>query len=58
MKQGCLGAEQTFHGERRRAIALEQQLEKAKLDLGKGLTPRKTSNKGTGDKSRIRHTDL
>ncbi|XP_020318829.1 coiled-coil domain-containing protein 13 [Oncorhynchus kisutch] len=50
-KQRCLGAEQKFQGERRRAVALEQQLEKAKLDLGKGLTPRKTSNKGTGGAS-------
>ncbi|XP_041752343.1 coiled-coil domain-containing protein 13 isoform X1 [Coregonus clupeaformis] len=47
-KQRCLGAEQKFQGERRRAVALEQKLEKAKMDLGKGLTPRKTSNKGTG----------
>ncbi|CDQ56952.1 unnamed protein product [Oncorhynchus mykiss] len=50
-KQRCLGTEQKFQGERRRAVALEQQLEKAKLDLGKGLTPRKTSNKGTGGAS-------
>lgn len=56
--QRCLGAEQKFQGERRRAVALEQQLEKAKLDLGKGLTPRKTSNKGTGGKSQGRHTGL
>ncbi|CAB1326423.1 unnamed protein product [Coregonus sp. 'balchen'] len=51
VKQGCLGAEQKFQGERRRAVSLQQQLEKEKLDLAKGLTPRKTSKKGTGDKS-------
>ncbi|XP_019896813.2 coiled-coil domain-containing protein 13 isoform X2 [Esox lucius] len=47
-KQRCLGAEQKFQGERRKAIALEQQLEKAKLGLGDGLTPRTIGKKGTG----------
>ncbi|KAL0966241.1 hypothetical protein UPYG_G00292780 [Umbra pygmaea] len=47
-KQRCLEAEQKFQGEHRRALALEKQLENAKLDLAKRLTPKQTSDKGAG----------
>ncbi|XP_036375446.1 coiled-coil domain-containing protein 13 [Megalops cyprinoides] len=45
-KEKCLEAEQKLQGERRRAVLLEQQLEKAKLYLGKGAIPGKATSKG------------
>ncbi|XP_067108562.1 coiled-coil domain-containing protein 13 isoform X2 [Osmerus mordax] len=51
VKRRCSEAEQRYQGERRRAVILEQQLDKAKLDLGKGSTPRKSSNKNLGGTS-------
>ncbi|KAK6490462.1 coiled-coil domain-containing protein 13 [Huso huso] len=44
-KEKCLEAEQKLRGERRRAVILEQQLEKAKLDSGKGQGNQKDSNR-------------
>ncbi|KAM6948249.1 coiled-coil domain-containing protein 13 [Aplochiton taeniatus] len=41
----CAEAEQRLQGERRRAVILEQQLERAKLDIGKGSTPSKAGHK-------------
>ncbi|XP_046884273.1 coiled-coil domain-containing protein 13 isoform X2 [Hypomesus transpacificus] len=51
VKRRCSEAEQRYQGERRRAVILEQQLDKAKLDLGKGSTPRKSSDKNRGGTS-------
>ncbi|XP_035286697.1 coiled-coil domain-containing protein 13 isoform X2 [Anguilla anguilla] len=45
-KEKGLEAEQKLQGERRRAVLLEQQLEKAKLDAGKGGAAGRTSNRG------------
>ncbi|KAK1172240.1 coiled-coil domain-containing protein 13 [Acipenser oxyrinchus oxyrinchus] len=44
-KEKSLEAEQKLRGERRRAVILEQQLEKAKLDSGKGQGNQKDSNR-------------
>ncbi|XP_041100630.1 coiled-coil domain-containing protein 13 [Polyodon spathula] len=44
-KEKSLEAEQKLRGERRRAVVLEQQLEKAKLDSGKGQGNQKDTNR-------------
>ncbi|KAJ8337376.1 hypothetical protein SKAU_G00385960 [Synaphobranchus kaupii] len=45
-KEKGLEAEQKLQGERRRAVFLEQQLEKAKLEAGKGGTAARAGNRG------------
>uniref|UniRef100_UPI003AAF95E8 coiled-coil domain-containing protein 13 n=1 Tax=Centroberyx gerrardi TaxID=166262 RepID=UPI003AAF95E8 len=44
MNQRCVEAEQKFQEERRRSVTLEQQLEKAKLDLEKLTTSKYRNN--------------
>ncbi|XP_061111946.1 coiled-coil domain-containing protein 13 [Conger conger] len=45
-KQKALEVEQKLQGERRRAVLLEQQLEKARLDEGKAGVSARASNRG------------
>uniref|UniRef100_W5MT05 Coiled-coil domain containing 13 n=1 Tax=Lepisosteus oculatus TaxID=7918 RepID=W5MT05_LEPOC len=44
-KEKCLEAEQKLQVERRRAVILEQQLEKAKMDSSKGASSHKATNR-------------
>ncbi|XP_015209802.2 coiled-coil domain-containing protein 13 isoform X2 [Lepisosteus oculatus] len=47
-KEKCLEAEQKLQVERRRAVILEQQLEKAKMDSSKGASSHKATNRNRG----------
>ncbi|RXM27471.1 Coiled-coil domain-containing protein 13 [Acipenser ruthenus] len=52
-KEESLEAEQKLQGELRRAVILEQQLEKAKLDSGKGQGNQKDSNRNKAETTPI-----